>query len=136
MRALTIRQPYADAIVHGHPYDGLKRTENRSRSAPARHLGTTILIHAGAAPHPKSALWGPRPDVRSAILATARLASCHFATDDCCAPWGMPDYFHWQLEDVTPLAEPVPAAGQLGLWTPPDGVLAAVQAQLEQEVAA
>lgn len=129
MRALTIRQPYADAIVHGHPLRGMKRTENRSRPIPGKYVGETILIHAGKAPHPQAEIWGPRPDVRSAILATARLASCHLDTDGCCGPWGMRDYFHWQLEDVQPLTEPVPATGQLGLWTPPPAVLDAVNAQ-------
>ncbi|MEU6016889.1 hypothetical protein ABZ826_23425 [Streptomyces sp. NPDC047515] len=126
MKALTIRQPYADAIVHGHHTHGYKRTENRSRPIPPKYLGQTILIHAAKAPHPAAEIWGPRPDVRSALLATAVLTSCHFDGAGCCAPWGMPNWFHWQLDDVQPLTTPVPASGQLGFWTPPDNVLAAV----------
>lgn len=131
MRALTVRQPHAASIIHGD-----KRTENRPRPIPDKFLGTTILIHAAKAPwHPDTLElvfsehdW---PDVRSAILGTAVLASCHWSEhDDCCAPWGMPDWFHWQLEDVSAFPEPVPASGQLGLWTPPPRVLDAVKARL------
>ncbi|MFF6844638.1 hypothetical protein ACFY8X_38610 [Streptomyces tanashiensis] len=129
MRALTIRQPYADAIVWG-----TKRTENRSRPIPAAHLGTTILIHAAKAPHASgvvasdftNATW---PDTRSAIIGTAVLDSCHQATDDCCTPWGVVGHWHWQLRDCRPLLRPVPAAGALGLWAPSHDVLYDVQVQ-------
>lgn len=135
MKALTIRQPWAAAIVHG-----TKRTENRSWPAPAKHLGTRILIHAAASndrtPRPSNevpaeltrgmSVW---PDTRSAIVAIATLDSCHFDAG-CCTPWGMSGYFHWTLADVAALPEPVPAKGALGFWTPSADVLAAVQAQL------
>jgi hypothetical protein len=110
MKTLTIRQPWADAIVHGE-----KRTENRTWTTKYRG---TLLIHAGAAPDPKAPIWGPRPDVRSAILATATLAGVHFADGNCCGTWGFPGVYHWELADVTPLAAPVPAKGRLGLWAP------------------
>src|SRR5689334_19769244 len=41
LRALTVRQPWADAIV-----DGYKGTENRSQGFPKRYRGL-LLIHAG-----------------------------------------------------------------------------------------
>ncbi|MDX3232982.1 hypothetical protein [Streptomyces sp. ME19-01-6] len=139
MRALTVRQPFADAIVHGHPRDGLKTIENRSTTvpAPAKHLGTTILIHAGKEPHElgEDVDWEQRPDVRMGIIGTARLVGVHIDDGGCCAPWGMRGYFHWQLADARALATPVPATGQLGLWTPKDDVLAAVHAQLTAGVA-
>src|SRR5690606_24881415 len=108
MKALTIRQPWAAAIVHG-----TKRTENRSWPAPAKHLGTRILIHAAASndrtPRPSNevpaeltrgmSVW---PDTRSAIVAIATLDSCHFDAG-CCTPWGMSGYFHWTLPDVAAL---------------------------------
>jgi hypothetical protein len=128
IRALTIRQPWADAITHG-----TKRTENRTWQPPKKHIGTRILIHAGAAHDPmgrfiitdRDALnsW---PDTRGAILATATLTDCHAAAG-CCAPWGEPNVFHWELADVTALPEPVPCKGRLGLWTPPGDVLATVR---------
>jgi len=130
LRALTVRQPWADAIAHS-----TKRTENRTWSVPARHLGTRILIHAAAAPdrhavlpveNPDARDW---PDRRGVIVAVATLASCHFDTG-CCSPWGEREVFHWQLADVVPLAVPVAARGALGFWTPGDDVLEAVRAQI------
>ena len=133
MRALTVKQPWAAAIAHGP-----KRIENRSKPIPPAHLGTTILIHAGAA-EDDNAL--PADMVRQwprhyrAIVAVATLAGCHQATKPhCCAPWGFPDTWHWELEDVRPLPYPPrPVRGQLGLWTVDDDVLAAVQRQVQLE---
>lgn len=138
-RALTVRQPWAGAIAHGS-----KRTENRTWGAPPTHIGTRILIHAAAAedrtPRPGSEvpdeltngmrLW---PVTRSAIVAVATLAGCHFDGNGCsenCATWGQRQVFHWQLTDVTPPFRPVPAKGAPGFWTPDPNVLAAVQQQL------
>lgn len=120
MRALTIRQPWADAITHG-----TKRIENRTWPIPTKHLGTRILIHSGAAydhdaryaiDHHEMTGW---PDARQAFLATATLADCHRETGGCCDPWGEHGVWHWQFDDVTPLPKAVPAKGALGFWTPP-----------------
>lgn len=129
MKALTIRQPWADAIAHG-----TKRTENRSWPAPTKHIGTRILLHAAAAedctPRTSSDVpteltqgMGVWPDTRSAIIATASLTGCHF-DEGCCTPWGMTGYFHWELADVTAFAVPIPAKGALGFWTPKLDLLA------------
>ncbi|MFI0822238.1 hypothetical protein ACH4TX_42305 [Streptomyces sp. NPDC021098] len=135
MRALTVKQPFADAIVHGHPRDGFKTIENRPKPIPQKYLGVTILIHAGKAFHPLGEIWGPRPDARMAIIGTARLAACHL-DNGCCAPWGMTGYYHWQLTDARPLTTPIlDVPGQLGLWTPDDDVLAAVHTQLVETAA-
>lgn len=40
------------------------------------------------------------------------------------------DMWHWEIGEVTVLAEPVPAKGSLGLWRPKPDVIAAVEAQL------
>jgi hypothetical protein len=128
MRALTVKYPWSAAIAHGE-----KRTENRSKPIPAKHLGTTILIHAGAA-EDENAL--PADMVRqwprhfSAVVAVATLGSCHQDTG-CCRPWGFPHAWHWALEDVRPVQHPPrPVRGQLGLWTVDDDVLAAVHQQV------
>ncbi|MFJ7999035.1 ASCH domain-containing protein [Streptomyces sp. NPDC096310] len=133
MRALTIRQPWADAIAHG-----TKRTENRTRKAPAKRIGTRILIHAGAAYDSmgrfiitdRNALnsW---PDTRGAIIAVATLTSSHFAAGCCCKGWGEPNVHHWMLTDVTALPEPVPAKGALGFWKPADDVITAAITQTQ-----
>ena len=129
MRALTVKQPWAAAIAHGP-----KRIENRTRPIPPAHVGTTILIHAGAADD-ENAL--PADMVRQwarqwrAIVAAATLAGCH-QDEGCCRPWGFPGTWHWELTDVRAIPHPPrPVRGQLGLWTVPDEVLAAVQRQVD-----
>ncbi|MEW2069015.1 ASCH domain-containing protein [Streptomyces sp. NPDC007346] len=135
MRALTIRQPWAAAIAHGS-----KRTENRSWPVPAKHVGTRILIHAAASTYAAigrlrvieitgiepDAQW---PEARGAVIGVATLAGCHF-DNECCTPWGMDGFFHWELTDVAALPEPVPAKGALGFWTPSEET---VNAALGQE---
>jgi hypothetical protein len=129
MKALTIRQPWAGAIVHQ-----TKRVENRSWALPGKHTGTRILIHAGAKPDKDAVVYGPDLDVLSAVVGLATLTGCHWSDDGtCCGPWGFAQTYHWTLDDVTALETPVPASGQLGFWNPPVDVLFAVQAQLEKE---
>lgn len=141
MKALTIRQPYADAIVQ--PSETPKCTENRSWPLPARYIGVPVLLHAAAAPerHPVlpdawdiSHLYGTRPlGQLGAILAIVAFGACHWDGDGCgdnCHTWGWQQVFHWQIADITPLPEPVPAKGQQQFWTPTPTVLAAVQQQL------
>jgi|SRR5690242_9178445 len=130
MKALTIRQPWLDAIVYG-----TKRIENRSRPVPAAYTGTTILLHASKTGDRRAVLNGihPHHDERGVILATATITDSHPDGDDCipnCSFWGQPELHHWQLADVTPLPMPVPTKGALGFWTPPPAVLAAVHEQL------
>lgn len=118
MKALTIRQPWADAIAHGP-----KRVENRSWPAPDKHIGTRILIHAASTPDRNAELpegtnlsYGNVPgDQRGALIAIATLEGCHF-DEECCKPWGMTGYFHWDLSNITTLATPIPAKGALGFW--------------------
>ncbi len=128
MRALTIRQPWADAIVHG-----TKRTENRTWPAPASAVGSRILIHAGNGAYDlmgrfliDRAALAAWPDERGTLIATATLTNCHHAkTGGCCAPWGQLACWHWTLTDVTPLPHSVPCRGRQHLWVPPTAVLAA-----------
>lgn len=123
MKALTIRQPWADAIAHQ-----MKRVENRTWKTNYRGL---VLIHAAAAHDPAAVVYGPRPDTRSAVLAIARITDCHYSDDgQCCGPWGQENVYHWTLDNLSTLPEPVPCKGRLGLWTPPTDVVTAV---LEQE---
>ncbi|HCA85489.1 MAG TPA: hypothetical protein DEQ61_08350 [Streptomyces sp.] len=136
MKALTIRQPWADAIVHG-----TKRTENRTWRAPTKHIGTRILIHAAAGEDraARSSHETPAeltsnllewPGARSAIIAVATLTGSHFDTG-CCYPWGQREVYHWRLADILTLPEPVTCTGRLSFWTPPKAALAAVRTQIE-----
>ena len=60
--------------------------------------------------------------VRGAVLAVADLVDIHPAAN-CCLPWGenppgSPFTVHVVVEGVRPLAIPLPARGQVGLWVP------------------
>ncbi|MBE4790271.1 hypothetical protein [Streptomyces caniscabiei] len=148
MRAFTVRQPYTDAIAFG-----TKRVENRSGGIPAKFLDTWVLLHAAKEPHISGVTpadladlsgdsVGGWPEIRSAVIAAIRFSGSHEAAEPrgCCLPWGhsriTPDrpVWHWEIAEVTRLAEPVPASGALGFWTPKDNVLEAVHAQLGQVV--
>lgn len=127
MKALTIRQPWAGAIAHQS-----KRVENRSWKLPAKHEGARILIHAGAQPDRHAQVYGDHLDVYSAIVAIATITGCHFDNGNqvCCSYWARPGLYHWELDDVLALPEPVPAKGALGFWTPDEEI---VNAALRQD---
>jgi hypothetical protein len=129
MKALTIKQPWADAIAHS-----TKRTENRTWTT--RYRGP-ILIHAGVsydrhADLPDGTVVLDWPDYRGAIIATAELADVHFSAG-CCTPWGEPDVYHWQLTEVYALPEPVLTKGRLQLWTPAPAIIRAALDQVEED---
>lgn len=138
-KALTVRQPWAAAIAHGP-----KRIENRTRRT--HHRGT-ILIHSAVAEDrtARSSQQVPRvltdgiatwPRHFGSIVAVAELVGCHIG-NGCCTPWGWtqplrsePPIWHWELDDVRAVTHPVACRGQLGLWTPDSGALAAVRRQV------
>ncbi|MFI5752443.1 hypothetical protein ACIBBE_42855 [Streptomyces sp. NPDC051644] len=117
-RGLSIQQPWASSITHLG-----KRVENRSRRTPYRGI---LLLHAAkkADEHLVAQVSATHPDVpmpRQAIVGTARLVGCHRATEDlqgatCCAPWGIPAHWHWEITNVQTLRQPVPYSGALNLW--------------------
>lgn len=127
--ALTILQPWADAIVHLD-----KRVENRPWRTS--YTGGWIYVHTGQRLDVEAldsevirhalarAGEGVRlPRVRGAIIGAARLTEVHRADGDCCPPWGVPgsdpgDVWHWVLGEVRPAPRPVPCRGALGLWWP------------------
>jgi hypothetical protein len=140
-RALTIRQPWADAVIRENAQFGpaAKRIENRTRRT---HRRGWVLLHSGgeydlrAADHLVMRQWCNATrygcGALGAIVGLATITGCHEA-DNCCAPWGEPGpgIFHWGLADeVRRLAEPVPCKGALGFWRPSADVLAAVLKQL------
>ena len=145
MRALTVRQPYADAIAHG-----AKPVENRTKPLPPKYAGVPVLLHAAKDTHVTRitavdlaeftrARIDDWTDTRSAILAVIRFRGSHLSSDDtwCCRPWGQvptrvqPEVWHWEIDQVTLLATPVHATGALGFWNVPDDVLADVQRQID-----
>ena len=140
IRAITIQQPWASAIVFGP-----KWVENRGRMWPLGHY----LIHAGKAWDDDAghdpvccewmAMYGSGRDVgypSGCVIGVARVTDCHRAVGGCCeSPWGwIPDpeeterNFHLVLNDVRPLTEPVPCRGALGPWVPSEETISAVRA--------
>jgi len=127
MRALTIRQPWAGAIAHG-----TKRVENRTWKLPAAHQGARVLIHAGTQRDKDAIAYGDHLDVYGAIIAVATFTGCHFDSgrQPCCSEWAFTGTYHWAIDHVIALPEPVPAKGALGFWTPTPEVLDAVARQI------
>ncbi len=142
--ALSIRQPWASAIV-----DGPKRIENRTWQPPFDLIGERIWIHAAATydveGHESARkLWpvldkDPTVEIGSrystnlgAVLGSARIAgfgSDKFfdvygkATEDIFEdPWWSGPY-GWLLDDVIKLRSPIPSRGYQKLWVPDDALL-------------
>lgn len=144
LRGLTVRWPHVAAIVFPAPAGCVaKRTEIRGWALT--RVGT-VAIHAGKKWDPPSMQGDAMRDwvtsngldgidlayCEGKILAVADLTGFHSARQGCCPPWGTPGHgdFHWALDNVRPLGEPVPCRGQLGLWRPPAEVAERVLAQI------
>lgn len=144
MRALTVQQPWAGAIIHAG-----KTIENRSqqwtyRGPIAIHAGqlwsdrgenSTVLREAFQARQALAAGWNGGKLPRwwfpmGAFIGVVDLVDVHRACG-CCAPWGEPGIayvepgqkpprqtVHLVLANPRPLPEPIPCRGALGLWTP------------------
>lgn len=141
MKALTVQQPWAWAIIHGG-----KAIENRTQLWSYRG---PLAIHAGNR-------WSDRGDRSPLIYAAANgrtlvntldmgavigvvdLVDAH-PDAGCCKPWGESAYVehggrerrrivHLVLENPRPLAEPIPCKGALGVWSPPGDIVEQLQA--------
>ncbi len=143
MKALSLTQPWASAVV-----EGFKEYETRSWATKYRG---PIAIHASKGfPRVAKALLGleddadePMPHIRGTMnrppeeMPTGAILGIVNITD-CQETWAMmrqefisegehafgdwePGRYAWKLEGVIWLSRPVPAKGSLGLWTvPPD----------------
>ena len=124
MRALSIRQPWAWAILHAG-----KDVENRSWQTSYRGL---LAVHVGKAVEREAvdylrAYGHPVPDrlVTGALVGVVRVTGYASVTESW---WGVPGQYQWQLTDPRPFAEPIPWRGHLGLFDVPDDVVQAVTA--------
>ena len=126
-RVLSVRQPWAWAIV-----SGLKPVENRSWST--RYRGR-LLIHAGTAIDPYGIQWFvkqrislPSPLPRGAIVGSCDLV----AIVDRRLGKGYGKWFFgpigWVVNNAHELAKPVAMKGALGLFRPPAAVLRRIKA--------
>jgi len=125
MRALTVRQPWAWAIIHGG-----KDIENRTWTN--RHATGRIAIHAGmgldsfddvprGARRPKSGelVHGAIIGVVDVVEVVEKHRSKWFG-----GPYG------WVLANPRALPEPIPCKGCLGLWTVPRRIERRIEDQL------
>jgi predicted transcriptional regulator len=103
MRALSIRQPYAEEILRG-----IKKWEIRSR--PTRKIGQTFYIYVGQQPARETdcparfaRLGTTFADLPTGVLVgTAKISKCERANGE----------YHWHLTDVKRLAQPRKPTGR------------------------
>ena len=122
MKALTIQQPWAWAIINGR-----KKIENRSWVTTYRG---TLLIHAG-----KGRNWLNNPIARDlcpdappenelifgAIIGAAEIVDCVPIESVKHDPFASGP-FCWMLSNAQRFQRPVSCVGKLGLWTPPSSI--------------
>jgi ASCH domain len=120
MKALTIKQPWAELIMQG-----LKDVENRSRMTSFRgrfavHVGLRRAdfddLGLDTKPprfyKPTKDAW-ERHSHPGYVIGTVELVDC---VDDSASPWAVDGFWHWLLRHPQRYARPVRAKGQLGLW--------------------
>lgn len=125
MRALSVRQPWAWAILHAG-----KDIENRSWQN--RHTISTIAIHASSNADDVDDLprlkRQPREEelVRGAIIGLVDVVDVveHDRSRWFSGPLG------WVLRNPRPLRRPIPYRGGLGLWKVPRAVQRQIDARL------
>lgn len=126
MKALTLHQPWASAIVAG-----LKRHETRSwatsyRGPLAIHAGKSLPAYAREFIEETRAdgIALPDPMPLGAVVCIAELVACHRTEARWAdigareAAWGdwSDGRFAWELANVRVLTPPIPARGAQGLW--------------------
>ena len=133
IRALSMKQPYASAILSGG-----KRAENRPRKLGIRPGGEWLLLHASRGFYWTREdwerwgldllweTWADAPGERGAYERGVILGVIHVVEE---APYDLtrPDLIAdpWAfgpvvlvIDEVRALPEPIPAKGALGLWRP------------------
>lgn len=146
MRILTVRQPWAHAIIHGG-----KDVENRQRNIAGGYRGP-VAIHAGQQRDDRgwvefggyaltNTMDRGRPETLSAIIGVVDLVDVHSRAhsrtrqphcnfDGLCSPWAETHALHLVLERPRPLAEPIPYRGTLGLRTLDPDTVARIEAAI------
>lgn len=123
MRVITLRQPWAWAIV----YAG-KSVENRATNIVGDYRGP-LAIHAGLGVDEEAmAVFRdtagiPMPnliDQAGVVIGVTTLDDNHAPHLDVkrCGFWAQHGTWHLKLGDTRPLERPIPVRGALGLWRP------------------
>lgn len=144
MRILTVRQPWAHAIIHGG-----KAVENRVRNIAGGYRGP-VAIHAAMQRDDRgwvesgaymltNTMNRGRPDTLGAIIGVVDLVAVHsvdgvgcMASIADCSPWAekTPGMHHLRFENPRALAEPIPYKGALGLRRLDDEMVARIEAAI------
>jgi hypothetical protein len=116
VKALTVRQPWAWAIVAGY-----KDVENRPRRTNYRgHL----FIHAGAALDPKGfeflwkvGLYRALPTILplGGLIGRIQIVDCIKGSE---SEWALPGSWHWILRKPREFKNVLPCRGYLGMFKP------------------
>lgn len=116
--ALTVRQPYAHALVTGR-----KTVENRAWHAPRRVLGRWLAIHAATAipvlTDELLELWPDAPDeydCGAVIGAVLVVESVAWRAD--LGPWATGPVC-WRVAAAVELSTPYECRGRLSIWPAP-----------------
>lgn len=130
MKALSVRQPWAYAIIHS-----TKNIENRGW--PINYRGD-ILIHAAKTCTKKAYFEAKEfcqdmgvviPDLislrRGQVIGIVTIIDCQFSP--VASGWAMPGQYHWKLENPREIT-PIPYIGQLGIFEVPDDLVMGVVA--------
>jgi len=146
MRILTVRQPWAWAIIHGG-----KDVENRVRNIAGGYRGP-VAIHAGLAydnqwnsyplalkmNHHEGVHEDPQPwrAHLGAILGVVDLVDVHDLDSAACyddTEWAEDGMYHLVLANPRPLTTPIPFRGALGLRRLDEETTAAVWSQIGEQ---
>ena len=149
MKILTVRQPWAWAIIHGG-----KDVENRSTNIAGSYRGP-IAIHAGLAYDEDAVIWaggqpfavdedGSHREPAGSIIGVVDLVDVHFSGMECgrvpegtcheynlCSEWARAYEYHLVLKNPHALAAPIPYKGALGLRDLPADVEQLVLEELQ-----
>lgn len=143
MKAITIKQPWATLIALGEKRFETRSWQTKHRGKIAIHVGKTIDKQAFdevtiMATLLKHGIKSHEDLPTGAVIATVDLIECHKVTSNYYSmyeeekagtdkglliegdEWWFGDYtegrYAWELANVKPLHEPIPAKGQLSLW--------------------
>lgn len=132
-RALSVRQPYAEAIVRGW-----KDVENRTWALADSRLPIWVAIHASAK-RERLPLWlrqrlsaeqakQIREAPLGAIVGVVEIRSIEVVTP---SPWWDGSSLAWALNRAIRFEDPIPCKGGLSIWKLPDPIRAQVGERLE-----
>jgi len=141
MKVLSVRQPWAWAIIHGGKDVENRNWDTKFRGRLAIHAGKQFDISKADFNAFKVGIYGEpwtsmaqRYSGESSvnfcgvqmggIIGTVEVYDC--VRDSLCdSPWKADgdDFYCWLLRDPVALPWPIPMKGQLGLWDVPDSLL-------------